>query len=141
MNLKQNNMIVKKSLRTVKPRKTKEQSVSQLKKRLDSIFSVWVRTRDGGQCYTCGIKKPIKEMQNGHYVSRGCNQLRYDERNCHCQCVGCNIFKSGNMTSYALALIKQYSPQILQELDRERRKIKQWTKGELLDLIEHYATT
>lgn len=67
--------------------------------------------------------KPWKELQCGHYVSRSHLSLRYDERNCHPQCVGCNIFKSGAMDEYALALVRQYGDGILEELGREKQKI------------------
>ena len=138
MNLKRN----KKPRATAVERPQKRlklKSISQLKKQADKVFSLYIRNRDGGRCYTCGAVKPINEMQNGHYVTRGCNQLRYNERNCHCQCVGCNIFKSGNMPEYAVALIKQYGPNILDELQREHRKIKQFTREDLQDIINRYA--
>lgn len=125
--------------RTVK-RRNSVKSISALKKQADAVFSLFIRTRDGGKCYTCEVVKPIKEMQNGHYITRGCNQLRYDTRNCHCQCVGCNIFKSGNMPAYSLALIRQYGPNILTELEAEHRKIKQFTRDDLQDIINRYAT-
>lgn len=56
--------------------------------------------------------------QCGHYVSRSYLYLRYDEKNCHGQCVSCNVFKSGNMTSYALRLINDYGVQLLKDFDR-----------------------
>ena len=114
-------------------------SISQLKKVADAVFSVWIRTRDNGTCFTCGITKPIKEMQNGHYVSRGHNSLRFDERNCHCQCVGCNVFKHGNMDEYTLALTRMYGIGILDELSNEKRKIKQFTREELQGIIDKYG--
>lgn len=130
---------VKKSiLRRSKPRKPKD-SVSALKKRLDAVFSLYIRSRDAGQCFTCPTKRSVKEMQNGHYISRVHNNTRYDETNCNTQCPGCNIFKSGNMAVYALNLIQKYGPNILQELDAKRRVIKQFTKQELQELIAKYG--
>lgn len=128
-----------KSLRTRVKTKNKEQSISQLKKRADAVFSIWIRNRDSGICFTCGVQKPVAQMQNGHYVSRAHNSLRYDERNCHCQCVSCNVFRHGNMDTYALRLQEKYGPTILQDLDREKKKIKQLTKEELHAIINQYA--
>jgi len=122
-----------------KPRKKPSDSISVLKKRADAVFSLWVRARDSGVCFTCGVQKPTSQMQNGHYVSRAHNSLRYDERNCHCQCVSCNVFRHGNMDVYALRLQEKYGPTILQDLDREKKKIKQLTKEELHAIINKYG--
>lgn len=114
-------------------------TLGSLKKKLDAVFSVYIRRRDKGVCFTCGDKKPWKKQQNGHYITRGCLQLRWDERNCNCQCVGCNIFKSGNYTEYAIRLIRKYGPNILAELDKEKWKIRKMTRGEYEDLIAYYT--
>lgn len=114
-------------------------SVSKLKKRADAVFSLYIRTRDNGVCFTCGVQRSIKEMQNGHFVSRVHNSLRFDERNCNCQCPGCNVFKHGNMDVYALRLTQKYGPSILAELNVEKRKIKQFTREDLLTIINTYS--
>lgn len=87
-----------------------------MKAQADKIFSLWIRERDGHKCYTCGKQLNPKESQNGHYISRSYLALRYDERNCHCQGVECNVFKSGNLTVYAIKLMEQYGMDILKEL-------------------------
>src|SRR3990167_3080635 len=115
-------------------RKPKKPSVSKLKKKLDAIFSLWIRKRDRNICFTCGRFAG----QNGHYVSRSHNSLRYSEVNCHAQCVSCNIFKRGNMDEYALALQRKYGQDILVRLNAEKNKIKQFTVQELQMLIKEY---
>ena len=121
----------------------KKPTVSKLKKKADQVFSLWIRNRDSKQgyckCISCGVVKPIAEMQNGHYYSRSINYLRYDPRNCAAQCVGCNIFKEGNKPAYALALIRKYGKNILEELEKDSRKYKQWTIQDLEKLIKKYA--
>lgn len=119
--------------------KKKQPALATLKKKLDSVFSVFIRRRDKGVCFTCGKKLPWKQQQNGHYITRGCLQLRWDERNCNCQCVGCNIFKNGNYTEYAIRLLKKHGPNILAELDREKWKIRKMTRANYEDLIAHYS--
>jgi hypothetical protein len=128
-----------KSLRTNAKRKKAPPSISKLKKQADAVFSLWIRNRDGGRCFTCGVQKPIKEMQNGHYVSRMHSSLRYDERNCNCQCVGCNVFKHGNMDEYTLALTRLYGIGILDDIAHKKREIKQLTRQDLERIIEKYA--
>lgn len=120
-------------------RKVKKPTVAKLKKVADKVFSDYIRQRDDYTCFTCGKKGDKTNIQNGHYVSRSFNSLRYDERNCHAQCVGCNIFKRGNIDEYALGLLRIFSPSILQELAAEKRKIKQFTVSELQELITLYS--
>lgn len=109
---------------------------------LDKVFSLYIRKRDmiSGwvQCFTCGALKPIEEMQCGHYVSRSHHSLRWDERNCHAQCVGCNIFKKGNMDEYAVRLVAMYGHSILEELNREKHVDKNFSLQELQAFIGHY---
>lgn len=77
-------------------------------------------------------------MQCGHYVSRSYTNLRFDERNCNAQCVGCNVFKYGNLTVYALKLIDKYGVEILDTLDRTKRIERRFTVKELEDMIQQY---
>lgn len=118
---------------------SKELTLSQLKKKLDAVFSVFIRMRDKGQCFTCPTKKPWKQMQNGHYVSRQYLSVRWDIRNCHTQCVSCNIFKHGNMTAYAVKMVKLFGPSILQELEKEKWRITKLYKPDYLELIEYWT--
>ena len=117
----------------------KKKGIIPLKKKADTAFSIYIRNRDNGVCFTCGKKGTIKEMQNGHYESRRHNATRFDERNCHCQCVGCNVFKSGNMTIYALKLQELYGRGILTELRKQAQEIKKFTRNDLELIIEKYA--
>lgn len=122
----------------------KKKTVSSLKKKADAVFSLWIRkkyadSRGYVACYTCGVKKPIKEMQCGHFIRRSVNSLRFSEANCRPQCPGCNVFMRGNYPRYATELVRECGPDILKKLDRESRKLKQWTVPELEKLIERYS--
>lgn len=119
-------------------RKPKKPTVAKLKKLADKYFSEYIRKRDNYVCFTCGKKGDKTNIQNGHYVSRSFNALRFSERNCHAQCVGCNIFKRGAMDEYAISLVKKHGPEILQELAEEKRKVKQFTVRELEGMIEDF---
>ena len=111
-------------------------TVAKLKKVADKVFSKWLRKRDKNKCFTCGRFAE----HAGHYVSRAFNSLRYDERNVNAQCVGCNIFRYGNMDVYALNLIKKHGKDILIDLAKDKRKIKQFSVKELQDIITKYDT-
>lgn len=104
-------------------KRTKSKSLSKLKKELDAIFSRFIRIRKadkGGmtRCYTCGKKAHWKEMHCGHYISRVHSPTRWNEINCQVQCPGCNLFKQGAADEFAIALIKEYGDEILNDLNR-----------------------
>ncbi len=115
------------------PRKVKKKTVSQLKKIADKYFSLWIRERDK-KCCCCGS---IMNLQCGHYISRSWMALRYYFKNAHAQCVGCNIFKSGNMFEYTKFMIRTYGPGIIEELDALKKPYQMKTK-ELEEIIERY---
>jgi 5-methylcytosine-specific restriction endonuclease McrA len=125
-------------MKVKKEKKVAKKSVSKLKKQADKVFSEYIRRRDNGVCATCGTVRQWKEMQNGHYVSRSHNSLRYDERNCNTQCVACNMFKKGAMDEYALFIIRKYGIDTLHELKRLKNEIKQFTVVQLEELIKKY---
>lgn len=91
-----------------KTKKPKKKTTSQLKKELDNVFSQYIRniySKDGKvACYTCGIVKEFREIQNGHFVSRSYLATRFDENNCRPQCVGCNLFGGGRTAIFATKL-------------------------------------
>jgi Bacteriophage Lambda NinG protein len=100
--------IVKHKVPVRKKKKTKTHS--QLVKELDAIFSRYIRLRDADDkgicvCITCGSKVHRKEIQNGHFISRGNYKYRRSVVNCFGQCMPCNIYKSGNYISYTLYMI------------------------------------
>ncbi len=52
----------------------------------DQWMSKYIRARDR-RCYICG---KTDNLQNGHLITRGKFATRWDEKNCKCQCSGCN---------------------------------------------------
>lgn len=123
-------------------KKTRQPSITELKKKVWAVFSKWIRQRDNYTCYTCGkiMKKGDSGCHSGHYVpqSKG-NALRFDERNVHCQCLSCNSFKRGNLSEYALRLERDYGHGILQEFDSIKNTPKKFTREELYSMLDHYS--
>lgn len=114
--------------------------VSKLKKDADKVFSLWVRRKDLDSdglatCVTCGVKGEWKYMDAGHYVPRNWLKLRYDERNVHVQCKGCNVFKKGNMDEYARFMVREYGRGILNKLAKEKvpHQMKAYQYQEIID--------
>lgn len=110
-------------LRKVGLKKVKKKKVSTLKKKLDTVFSQYIRNRDGGKCYTCSKQDDPKRMQNGHFVPRQYLATRYDEVNCHCQCYACNMLYHGQPSAYAARLERDYGNGTVEMLESQRHEI------------------
>jgi len=114
----------------------KPKSKTKLRSKLWKLFSEYVRRKERGICYTCGKRDEWKYMQAGHFVHRDC--LDYNEKNIHCQCVGCNKWRHGNLVEYADRLERDYGPGVIQELKKLGNEIKIWKISELESMIEEY---
>lgn len=118
------------------------ETVSKLKKKADKVFSLYVRTRDSengiAECITCGVQKPISQMQAGHFVSRRVNSLRYDELNVNAQCYSCNVMKHGDLYEYAKVLDLKYGSGVAEGLHSRRFETHKFKIDELKEIIERY---
>ena len=116
-------------------------SIPKLKKEADKWFSKYIRLRDSlngiAECITCGVQKPISQMQNGHFVSRTASKLRYSEFNCNAQCVGCNMFKQGEQYKYGKALDEKYGKGTADKLMAQRHETHKWKAEELEQIIQN----
>ncbi len=120
-------------------------TITKLKKKLDALVSEFVRRRgadDQGmsKCVSCGRVEAWSALQNGHYVSRSHLNTRWDLRNCHVQCVACNVFKNGNYPAYTLYLLDCYGEKWLQKLVNDGAKIRKWTIQDLQNEIEKFKS-
>ncbi len=120
-------------------KKKKLKSLKSLKNKADQLFSRFIRERDRHTCYTCGKVIQANESQNGHYISRKYLFYRYDERNCHCQCVGCNVFGKGNMTVYSLKMLENYKYAFLVEIEKNKNRYVGNTREFLSQIIQKYG--
>ena len=122
--------------------KTKTPTVSKAKKKADITFSRYVReaanTKLGVECYTCGNYFPVKHIQCGHFVPRSFNITRFNLMNCHPQCVGCNIFKKGDLITYRERLVEEYGEDKVKILEQMRHDIKQFKVYELIEIEQKY---
>lgn len=87
-------------------KKTKRQKLIE---EADTLFSRAIRLRDSefvdgawqGKCITCPKIVLVVDANGkwkagsniGHYITRGCWLLRYDEENCNLQCAHCNAWR------------------------------------------------
>lgn len=123
--------------------KRKKPTRSKLVKKLDILFSQFVRLSNADKngyctCVTCGKKGHWKDgsMQAGHFMSRKHYNTRWDVRNVKPQCVGCNMFKSGEQYKYSIYLGSELS----KELYLQSNKIVKFSNDELQKMIDRYST-
>ena len=103
----------------------KKPTVSKLKKKLDAIYSQYIRQKysdDTGEvsCYTCPRRDHYKNLQCGHFVPRQYLKTRWDERNTRPQCYACNMLYNGQPSRFAANLVAEYGQGIVEELERNR---------------------
>jgi hypothetical protein len=78
-------------------------------------------------------------MDAGHYVPKTSGlSLYFDERNVNAQCVGCNRYRHGNLSQYALGLVDKYGKNILNELEETRLQMRKYSSKEYMVLYDHY---
>ena len=88
-------------------------SAAVLKRRLDRIFSEYIRLRDSDgagicRCITCGRSFLWNAGDAGHFVSRDKLAIRFDERNVNAQCSFCNRYRSGEQYAHGLAIDRKH---------------------------------
>lgn len=126
-----------------KPKKQTKPTITKLKKKADTVFSKSVRYRfarkiDGewiGECITCKVKKPIKQLQCGHFMSRQYNSTRYDRKNCSSQCYGCNVMQQGRQYQFSIEIDKLYGEGTSNKLLLKAGKKHKFTEEELKQII------
>lgn len=111
-------------------------------KKLDTVFSEYIRRRTADhkgivECFTCGKKDHWKKMQCGHFQSRKHYSTRWNEDNCQVQCVGCNMFKSGEQYKFGLKL-NMISPNTAENLFLLAKNIKKFNNFDLELMIQKY---
>lgn len=124
--------------RSLKVRKLAVQPLSHFHKQTQAAFNEYIRTRDiADPCISCGRHHEGK-YDAGHYRTRGASpSTRYDETNCHKQCVPCNQHLSGNIENYTPRLIEKIGQEEFDRLMGPHPVIK-WTREELQELARHY---
>lgn len=118
----------------------KTTSLSKLKKKIDTVFSLYIRRRDGFKCVTCGYQGFEKDgvMQAGHLFTRAANSTRWDPLNTSCQCRSCNFRHEFDWEPYRSWFVGVYGQESYDDLYRKHKTVKKFTKGQLLAMYEHY---
>lgn len=107
--------------KTALRKKPKRDRLRILHKKAWDLWSIYIRKRDNGVCFTCGkrdwnleLGEPeIRSMQAGHFIH---NVLDFDPMNINCQCSRCNHYLSGNGAEYSIRLIRIYGLKAVEDL-------------------------
>ncbi len=126
-------------------KKKKTATLAALVRKLDTVFSKYIRRRDadaGGTvaCVTCNRLLHWKECHAGHFVRRQHMALRWNEENVHPQCIRCNTFLDGNEAEYSRFIIKRYGMHRFEEMLTLKHSTMKWTREELQTRIAYYAS-
>ncbi len=117
-------------------------SLSKAKKKLDIVFSQFVRLRDSnddgyGSCYTCGRIRFWKSADAGHFITRGKLSTRWHEQNVRLQCKQCNM-TGGRSYEFGKNLDEEFGSGTADGILAESNKVKKWSVYELESMIRHY---
>lgn len=139
----QSTMYYMKKKKTDKP-KMRQASQATLVKKLDKVFSQYIRLRDASpngafRCISCGKIKPFDQSDCGHYHSRRHMSTRFDEENCNSECRFCNRFSADHLIGYRENLIKKIGTHRFQMLEVKAHQTKKWSCWELEELIKYYS--
>lgn len=116
---------------------------TNLKTKLDRIFSEYIRLRDASpqgftRCISCGKVVPWKEADCGHFVNRSHVSTRFHEKNCNAQCRKCNRFDEGNPIGYMRGLVAKYGDGIIEKLEVLKNQNTKYSEFEYKVLIDYY---
>ncbi len=126
-----------------KTKKPKKPSRSKLVRKLDSIFSQYIRLKYSDSkwnctCYTCWQKAHWKEMQNWHFLSRSNYKYRWSEDNCRVQDYRCNVIYKWNYKIYTIKMIEEYGKENIEYIINDKSLIKIKTY-EIEEMIVKYT--
>lgn len=64
---------------------------------------------------------------------------RFDERNCHAECKGCNRFSADHLVGYRTHLINKIGQLEYDRLQIKANETKKWSVWELEQLVKYYT--
>lgn len=94
------------------------------------------------KCCTCGkIGSWFYSMEAGHFIPKGKggqSGVRWDERNVHAQCSGCNAFHQGRALEYRDYMLKEYGQEVIDELRNLDKIIRRRSTFEFMSYANMY---
>lgn len=119
--------------------------IPQLIREAQVKFNAFIRARDATlPCISCGAPPPNLAGMHagrdaGHYRSTGsASHLRFNEDNCHAQCVKCNQWGAGKAVDYRIRLLLKIGMGRVEALE-SNNTLHKWTREELIELKSAYV--
>lgn len=120
-------------------------TISKLKKKLDKIFSEYIRLRDSDykgncKCISCGKDAPAfgGSTHAGHLFSRRYLSIRFDEKNVNAQCAYCNTFLNGNQIKAARGVENKWGEGTVDDLESRMYITTKLNRVDYEEAIEIY---
>lgn len=110
---------------------------------LDRVFSQYIRLKDADhagyvKCWTCDKVKNWREVDAGHFQSRGKYSTRWDESNVKPQCKKCNMYNGGHQYQFGLNLDFHYGKGTAERLILLGNQTRRYSDAELESMIREY---
>ena len=120
------------------PKTKKKSERKRLVKRLDTVFSLYIRHRDE-RCVTCGTKE---NLQCSHYIGRrahGGYGVRWNEKDAYAQCFGCHFhFHNSSPEPLRQYIVSMHGEETIAELEELAHSPSRLTNTMLEEMIEYY---
>ena len=125
-------------------KKRNYKSKPNLVKKLDRLFSLYIRLRDAMpngyvRCISCGKIKTFDDVDCGHFYSRTHMATRFDEDNCNAECKFCNRFSADHLIAYQTNLIRKIGISRFEKLGLKAKSTCHWLDSELEERIKYYS--
>lgn len=120
------------------PKKRVTKSKPNLVKKLDKVFSAYIRLRDvmpSGyfKCISCNQIKPFAQADAGHFYTRKNMATRYDEQNVFCECRHCltpdALVLTSDLRWVELGDLRVGDRLLSFEEERSRAQARLWKEG------------
>ena len=120
----------------------KKPTLKRAKERAWNACSKYVRHKHSRAglctCYTCGVSKPVSDMQAGHAIQGRGNSILFETDGIRPQCAGCNVWQGGRLDVFIPRLIDEIGRERYDELLALKSKPKSFTVDELLEIESEY---
>jgi len=126
-------------------KRKKLKSIVSLKRQAQRYFNKYIIKRDRisdteFQCIACHKRYTIDKAQAGHFFgTKKYNWMRFNEDNCHIECIYCNAFNHESLINYTLSIqVKLKQERFLRLLEESYIKKPEFTRIQLEEIINKY---